>query len=60
MMADHIAWVVPCFDEAARIDVPAFLALLDNSAPASLILVDDGSRDRTLSVLRGIAEQRPT
>jgi dolichyl-phosphate beta-glucosyltransferase len=59
MMAEHIAWVVPCFDEAARIDVPAFLALLDASAPASLILVDDGSRDLTLSVLRGIAEQRP-
>jgi len=59
MTADHVAWVVPCFDEAARVDVPAFLALLDDSAPASLILVDDGSRDQTLAVLRGIAAQRP-
>jgi glycosyltransferase involved in cell wall biosynthesis len=57
--ADHIAWVVPCFDEAARIDVPAFLALVDESAPASLIFVDDGSRDQTLALLRRIAGQRP-
>jgi dolichyl-phosphate beta-glucosyltransferase len=59
MTTDHVAWVVPCFDEAARIDVQAFLALVDDSAPASLLFVDDGSRDRTLQVLRGIAEQRP-
>lgn len=60
MTAAHVAWVVPCFDEAARIDVSAFLALLDESAPASLIFVDDGSRDQTLPVLRTIAELRPT
>jgi len=60
MTADHVAWVVPCFNEAERIDVAAFLALVDESAPASLIFVDDGSRDQTLAVLRAIAEQRPT
>jgi glycosyltransferase involved in cell wall biosynthesis len=59
MTANHIAWVVPCFNEAARLDVPAFLALLDESSPASMILVDDGSRDQTLAVLRAIAAQRP-
>lgn len=57
--ADQVAWVVPCFNEAARIDVSAFVALVDESAPASLILVDDGSHDQTLAVLRAIAEQRP-
>jgi glycosyltransferase involved in cell wall biosynthesis len=59
MTADRLAWVVPCFDEAARIDGPAFLSLVDESAPASLVFVDDGSRDETLAVLRGIAHERP-
>ena len=59
MTAGHVAWVVPCFEEAARIDGLAFLALVEQSAPASLIFVDDGSRDQTLACLRGIAEQRP-
>ncbi len=56
---DRIAWVVPCFEEAGRIDGPAFLAFLDENAPASLIFVDDGSRDETPACLRAIAEQRP-
>jgi dolichyl-phosphate beta-glucosyltransferase len=56
---DHVAWVVPCFEEARRIDGPAFLAFLDENAPASLIFVDDGSRDETPACLRAIAEQRP-
>ena len=58
--AEHIAWVVPCFEEAARIDGPTFLAFLDEGAPASLIFVDDGSRDQTLACLRAMAEKRPT
>ena len=59
MTADPLAWVVPCFDEAARIDGPAFLSLVDEGAPASLVFVDDGSQDETLAVLRGIAHERP-
>jgi dolichyl-phosphate beta-glucosyltransferase len=57
--AEHVAWIVPCFDEAARIDGPAFLALLDESAPASLIFVDDGSRDQTLRSCALSPAQRP-
>ena len=59
VQANHLTWVVPCFEEAARIDGPAFLALVDACAPALLIFVDDGSRDQTFACLRGIAEQRP-
>ena len=59
MTPERVAWVVPCFEEAGRIDGPAFLSLVDECAPASLIFVDDGSRDHTLACLRGIAEQRP-
>lgn len=57
---EHVAWVVPCFEEAARIDAPAFLGLVDEGAPASLVFVDDGSRDKTLAILHGIALSRPT
>jgi dolichyl-phosphate beta-glucosyltransferase len=58
MTVAHITWIVPCFDEAARLDSAAFLALVDSSAPASLIFVDDGSRDRTLEIVRALAAQR--
>jgi dolichyl-phosphate beta-glucosyltransferase len=57
--ANHLTWVVPCLDEAARIDVRAFIALVDENASASLVLVDDGSSDGTLAVLRNIAGERP-
>jgi glycosyltransferase involved in cell wall biosynthesis len=58
MTTDHITWVVPCFEEAKRMDGPALLTLADETA--SLVLVDDGSRDQTLTLLRGMAEKRPT
>lgn len=58
MSADTITWVVPCFNEAGRIDQAAFLALADQPG-SSLLLIDDGSRDTTLLRLRDIANQRP-
>jgi len=54
-----ITWVVPCFDEAGRLDAGGFFDLLEGSAPANLIFVDDGSRDGTLACLRSPAEARP-
>ncbi len=59
MTPGHVTWVVPCFEEAARLDGPAFLTLADQCAPASLVLVDDGSRDNTGAVLGALAAQRP-
>jgi glycosyltransferase involved in cell wall biosynthesis len=59
MTPGHVTWVVPCFEEATRLDGPAFLALADGSAPASLIFVDDGSRDGTAAMLRDLAAGRP-
>ena len=54
-----IAWVVPCFEEAARLDRVSLFALAEGSAPARLVLVDDGSRDGTAALLRALAEERP-
>ena len=58
MNADRIAWIVPCFNEAARLDQAAFLALADQLPSTWLVFVDDGSRDQTLLRLRDIARQR--
>jgi glycosyltransferase involved in cell wall biosynthesis len=47
--------VIPCFDEEHRLDT-ARLAELAESGRVRLLMVDDGSTDRTLSMLRALAE----
>lgn len=54
-----VALVVPCFNEAKRLSSLAFLDLVDNTRSLSLIFVDDGSSDDTLSTLRTLASLRP-
>ncbi len=54
-----VCLVVPCYNEERRLPTPALLAFLDSHPHASLCLVDDGSRDGTLAVLRTLAAQRP-
>jgi len=49
--------VVPCFNEAQRIDLERFLAL--PRARVGLVFVDDGSTDETLSTLRAFVSGRP-
>lgn len=50
--------VVPCFNEAERLDRDAFRALIDD-AHVSLLFVDDGSTDATREVLAAIAARTP-
>jgi glycosyltransferase involved in cell wall biosynthesis len=52
--------VVPCFNEERRLAVYRFRAFLAQNANSSLLLVDDGSNDGTLQLLRGIAEDDPS
>ena len=54
-----VALVVPCFEEAARLDRSAFIALVDKVPGLDLLFVDDGSRDRTLAILHAMAHERP-
>ena len=54
-----VALVVPCFDEEARLDRSAFLALVDDAPCLNLVFVDDGSRDQTLAILHAMARERP-
>jgi dolichyl-phosphate beta-glucosyltransferase len=51
--------VVPCYNEAARLDAAPLLAFVDSHADASLLLVDDGSIDGTGAVLDRLAAERP-
>ncbi len=46
--------VVPCYEEAERLDVAALVGLA-NAADALVIAVDDGSRDRTGELLAAAA-----
>jgi putative flippase GtrA len=44
--------VIPCYNEEARLDVAAFETFLASPRKVSFILVNDGSTDRTIDVLR--------
>ena len=50
-----VAVVVPCFDEAARFDVDAFVGLA--AKVDRLLLVDDGSTDGTAALLDAVADR---
>jgi|SRR5579871_246494 len=51
--------VVPCYNEARRLRVGEFEKFLDpDGTDATLIFVDDGSRDETLAVLKRILAGR--
>ncbi|MFT3927510.1 MAG: GtrA family protein [Myxococcales bacterium] len=51
--------VVPCFNEAARLDTQAFLAALESNRELGFLFVNDGSTDDTMIVLRRLAERFP-
>ncbi len=50
-MPQDIALIVPCHDEALRLDRPEILRLASCRPGLRLVMVDDGSRDATFEVL---------
>lgn len=54
------AIVVPCYNEADRLDQAAFLAHLDASPRTDFIFVNDGSWDTTLDKLVALHDAAPT
>lgn len=47
--------VVPCYNEADRLDTDAFRSALASIAALRFLFVDDGSTDDTAAVIRGLA-----
>jgi glycosyltransferase involved in cell wall biosynthesis len=57
--APRVRLVVPCHNEARRLDPAAFLAALDAAPWLSLLFVDDGSTDDTAARLEALVAARP-
>jgi dolichyl-phosphate beta-glucosyltransferase len=58
-MPDTFSLVVPCYNEAARLDREEFLRLMQRSPRLSMCFVDDGSTDSTHRELEAIREVDP-
>jgi dolichyl-phosphate beta-glucosyltransferase len=53
------AIIVPCYNEETRFPYQDFLSFSQNNPEVLLCFVNDGSKDKTLSVLRGIQLECP-
>lgn len=51
--------VVPCYNEAQRLDMAAFRAFADDAPDIALLFVNDGSRDETLPLLETLCADVP-
>lgn len=51
--------VVPCYNEASRLDPSAFLAVLESQPMLGFVMVNDGSSDDTASVLEALRKRAP-
>ena len=51
--------VVPCYNEAARLDLAEFQAFAAENSGLRFLFVNDGSTDDTAAVLRKLSESRP-
>lgn len=54
-----ITVVVPCYNEAGRLDVAAFRAFFVTHLSVRMVFVNDGSEDCTLEVLIGMQAEMP-
>lgn len=59
MTPPELALVVPCYNEAARLDSAAFLAFASARPGVQLVMVDDGSTDTTGAILDGMRAAAP-
>ena len=59
MTSPALALVVPCYNEAGRLDPDAFLRFAATHPDVQLVMVDDGSRDGTWEVLERMRAAAP-
>lgn len=51
--------IIPCYNEERRLPVEAFVRFTNEHPDYSFLFVNDGSKDGTLEVLRGLEEKLP-
>ena len=56
---DRLIIVIPCYNEDRRLPIEEFRSFADKSPETRFLMVDDGSRDGTLGILRQLENQRP-
>ena len=56
-MPNRLQLVIPCYNEASRLDTNMFVRFVTARSDVGLLFVDDGSTDSTLRVLEEIAER---
>ena len=59
MSERRVCIVVPCYNEAARLDAAAFTEAISGAANLSFVLVNDGSTDETSPWLHALAARHP-
>jgi len=47
--------IVPCYNEASRLDLGQFRSFLSSTGAVRILFIDDGSRDNTLDVLKKLS-----
>lgn len=58
-MSEKIIIVVPCFNEEDRLMPDAFFSSLEQNSSLHWLFVDDGSKDRTASIIQSMSAQFP-
>lgn len=51
--------VIPCYNEAERLNPCAFLRILEEHRELSFLFVNDGSRDNTIEILNTLSKKEP-
>ena len=59
MTAPELILVVPCYNEASRLQTSALLDFVARHPSVRLLFVDDGSGDGTMAVLERLGREAP-